>query len=925
MPSSSTAPRLLAILALLTGVTMPPAFGQERGISVQPRTSAPEVYQPYANKYALCIGVNKYEHIPGLDYAEADARGVAKVLSEQYGFKTVLLLGENAKGDDIRDAIRSLNRRAGPEDAVLFYFAGHGHTAKNSKGERGFILPQNANVALTEDAHLRDVDDVAIPMNTLGDELDALEAKHVLILLDSCFSGFASTRSSMVPPSLLAATRYSARQVITAGTRGEKSLEYPEIGHGVFTYVLIELLTKEPSPITGSMLGSQMKGWVAREAESLSGGTYPMTVQSKYLSGNGDFVFLRPTTEIALDPANTDPDGKYGLPQLEIVMNPRHAVPGQGVTMQAFAPDYSATPGDTLTWRQTTGPKVELANSEGTVSTFVMPAVDEPTWLTFELSYESEKHRPVSVTGSIQAVPAELSGLRVSFDRGDQGWRVVEGSFPAPTAPQHEEEGGYPGGQVFAAGSRFYWTAPESFVEQMRESYGHALSFDLNQSRTRSPSNKRAVLLKAGEDAIYVNAPYTPQLTWTNFNFRIDERHEWFDLSTNQRVDAKTLRRVLKNLDRVQIRGWWHSGEGECGLDNVRIIKGLDPAPGTVRITSNFDSDDDGWTVGGGKFGRSGVATQHPTGGSWGGELTCSGSGNWYWLAPPQFLGNMSSAYGQHLSFELSQSSHKSPRSDRLVELVGGGHSLYMDGRYYPAQAWTGHSVRLHESEEWMDASTRKRASKAQVEEVLADLSQIKIRGWYSSNKGVGGIDNVRLDLVPDLNPRPVAGAAIEASFDGDLDGWAVAGGAFPRTGVCTYNKSAKHLEAKGSGPWYWIAPPRFRGDLSQNYGGSLEFSLRQSRIKSPNTRLNLVIIDGGGYSIGCKVSDMGTPGTDWTDYSIALSEATEWYSVGSGDRIRRLEFKKVLADVQHVKILGWVSSAPGVSGLDNVRLSLPE
>src|SRR5690349_335262 len=73
-------------------------------------------------------------------------------------------------------------------------------------------------------------------------------------------------------------------------------------------------------------------------------------------------------------------------------------------------------------------------------------------------------------------------------------------------------------------------------------------------------------------------------------------------------------------------------------------------------VQANFDGGADGWT----NADDSGTnAIQWlSSGGVSGGYLHTSESGDSdvsYWVAPPQFLGNLSDAYGGHLSYQLRQ------------------------------------------------------------------------------------------------------------------------------------------------------------------------------------------------------------------------------------------------------------------------------
>ena len=77
---------------------------------------------------ALLIGVDTYNdrEIPNLKTAVNDARSIARVLRESYGFKTRLLLNEQVTRESLYKNLRKLAAESRPEDSILIYYAGHG-------------------------------------------------------------------------------------------------------------------------------------------------------------------------------------------------------------------------------------------------------------------------------------------------------------------------------------------------------------------------------------------------------------------------------------------------------------------------------------------------------------------------------------------------------------------------------------------------------------------------------------------------------------------------------------------------------------------------------------------------------------------------------------------------------------------------------
>ncbi|MDH4206473.1 MAG: caspase family protein, partial [Desulfobacteraceae bacterium] len=78
--------------------------------------------------WALIIGINDYKDpkIPDLETAVKDARAMAELLCERYGFQVKLLLDRKATKEAIYQALRNLASSTKSDDSVLIYYAGHG-------------------------------------------------------------------------------------------------------------------------------------------------------------------------------------------------------------------------------------------------------------------------------------------------------------------------------------------------------------------------------------------------------------------------------------------------------------------------------------------------------------------------------------------------------------------------------------------------------------------------------------------------------------------------------------------------------------------------------------------------------------------------------------------------------------------------------
>ena len=150
----------------------------------------------YKTQYALIIGIDKYKRsdIDQLKNATNDAKSVAEMMKAQ-GFIVTELYNSNATRQNILNEYSVIHGKSKESDSFLFYFAGHGQGITiNNQEKLGYLIPYDADISLN-DMNLIQYDNSAINLNQLDYYAKNMKAKHVALLLDSCFSGLAMKRS----------------------------------------------------------------------------------------------------------------------------------------------------------------------------------------------------------------------------------------------------------------------------------------------------------------------------------------------------------------------------------------------------------------------------------------------------------------------------------------------------------------------------------------------------------------------------------------------------------------------------------------------------------------------------------------------------------------------------------------------------------
>jgi hypothetical protein len=268
-------------------------FSQERGIGL--RESEKANFQSfYKNSWAVVIGINDYIRAPKLKYAVRDAEEFTEVLVNYYGFKReniVKLIDREATKENIMKAFDKLRSKAGKEDRVLVFFAGHGITVPLPDGrEKGYILPVDGS----QDELITS----AISTDQLNEISQLIKAKHLFFIMDACYGGLIFARAQPLSPSALdylevISTR-RARKALTAGGRDQTVLDTGPGGHSVFTYYLIDGLKNRTADLNGDgiITSGELNEYVAPRVTAESNRS--QTPEYGILAGDmgGDFVFI---------------------------------------------------------------------------------------------------------------------------------------------------------------------------------------------------------------------------------------------------------------------------------------------------------------------------------------------------------------------------------------------------------------------------------------------------------------------------------------------------------------------------------------------------------------------------------------------------------------------------------------------------------
>jgi WD40 repeat protein/uncharacterized caspase-like protein len=215
--------------------------------------------------WILLVGVNQYQDptIPSLQYSALDCQGLGEALkqaTEAFPAKDVRIhhdfANQRPKLQVIRNSWQEIVSAAKPQDTVLFYFSGH-----------GFYDPSSQQVVLClSDTHKDKLLETGFGLKELLHWLGNCAASQQLVWLDACHSGGMTLRGNMgkdtrtslsnPTPELVKVLRQKASKsqgfyALLSCDRTQQSWEFPELGHGVFTYYLMRGLRGEAADAQG--------------------------------------------------------------------------------------------------------------------------------------------------------------------------------------------------------------------------------------------------------------------------------------------------------------------------------------------------------------------------------------------------------------------------------------------------------------------------------------------------------------------------------------------------------------------------------------------------------------------------------------------------------------------------------------------------
>jgi WD40 repeat protein len=227
--------------------------------------------------FVLAVGINEYANPKyNLNYAHDDAKGVLASLRDRSSslFGTIVVeevFDRDATREAILAAFKRISAAAGPRDSFLFYYAGHGVMAEG--GDRQFYLaPTNVTQLYGDDAGLAAKGISSAELLELSKQLPA---QKQLFILDACQAAGAlqtvgGFRGAAEERAIAQLARSTGTHWLTAAGSEQFAAEFKTLGHGVFTYALLDALSGSADAGDGRVTVNDLKGYLESRVPDLT-------------------------------------------------------------------------------------------------------------------------------------------------------------------------------------------------------------------------------------------------------------------------------------------------------------------------------------------------------------------------------------------------------------------------------------------------------------------------------------------------------------------------------------------------------------------------------------------------------------------------------------------------------------------------------
>jgi uncharacterized caspase-like protein len=227
-----------------------------------------------AKLWLLLIGVDRYNdtRLPALRYSALDCKGVSEALldaTQSFPQKEIWIYHDVGAQiptlGKVQSSLQHISALAKPQDTVLLYFSGHGILEAHSEQPVLCLADTQTDALLS----------TGLSLGKLLKHLGNCAARQQVLWLDACHSGGMTwrgtkgdrTEKTHIAPQLVEGLRQCAARsrgfyAFLSCDRDQKSWEFPQLEHGVFSYFLMRGLQGEAADEQGIIEADRLYRYV---------------------------------------------------------------------------------------------------------------------------------------------------------------------------------------------------------------------------------------------------------------------------------------------------------------------------------------------------------------------------------------------------------------------------------------------------------------------------------------------------------------------------------------------------------------------------------------------------------------------------------------------------------------------------------------
>jgi WD40 repeat protein len=227
--------------------------------------------------HLVIIGINNYKNPKyNLNYAKADATSFKEEMEQGNGTvfaktKLYFITDAEAMKASIENTFNMVIKEAKPQDLFIFYYAGHGVMSDAGDKKDFYIVPYDVT-------QLYGADDALAQKGISAKELQEfsknIPAQKQLFILDACQSAgmidAIAMRGAAEEKAIAQLARSTGSHWLTASGSEQFASEFSQLGHGVFTYCLLQGLRGGAANGDKQVTVNELKAYLEIQVPELS-------------------------------------------------------------------------------------------------------------------------------------------------------------------------------------------------------------------------------------------------------------------------------------------------------------------------------------------------------------------------------------------------------------------------------------------------------------------------------------------------------------------------------------------------------------------------------------------------------------------------------------------------------------------------------